>query len=111
MNCDTSSVLPIAQRIEDKLRASLKVEHFVRPPRTLQSRSFDQSSYLIDTSQDIVDTSGNCGSSYAVTIVSPDFAKKMTLARHKMSESTKYTIHAYILRGLPPSSQSYRSCH
>jgi len=37
--------------------------------------------------QDIVDTSGNCGSSFAVTIVSPDFAKKMTLARHKMGES------------------------
>ncbi|CAK9784205.1 bola-like protein [Cutaneotrichosporon oleaginosum] len=52
---------PIDVRIEGKLRASLKVEHF-----------------------EIVDTSGNCGSSFAVVIVAPDFARKMTLARHKM---------------------------
>ena len=38
--------------------------------------------------QDIADTSGNCGSSFDVTIVSPDFAKKLPLARHKMGAST-----------------------
>ena len=36
--------------------------------------------------QEIEDTSGNCGASFAVVIVSPAFAKKMTLARHKLGE-------------------------
>lgn len=40
--------------------------------------------------QDIADTSGNCGSSFDVTIVSPDFAKKLPLARHKMGASTTF---------------------
>ncbi|GMK57708.1 hypothetical protein CspeluHIS016_0405420 [Cutaneotrichosporon spelunceum] len=52
---------PIDARIEAKLRSHLKIEHF-----------------------EIADTSGNCGSSFAVVIVAPDFARKMTLARHKM---------------------------
>jgi hypothetical protein len=33
-----------------------------------------------------VDTSGNCGGSYSVVVVSPDFRKKMTLARHKLGK-------------------------
>jgi hypothetical protein len=38
------------------------------------------------TIQEIVDTSGNCGGSYSVVVVSPDFRKKMTLARHKLGK-------------------------
>ncbi|RSH87932.1 uncharacterized protein EHS24_000454 [Apiotrichum porosum] len=52
---------PIDARMEAKLRAALAIEHL-----------------------EIVDTSGNCGGAFALVIVSPDFAKKMTLARHKM---------------------------
>lgn len=99
----------MAQRIEGKLRAALRVEHFVshhagpvKPRRhshevlhsTLNQLLKMHSSRFWATMQvlelipekDIADTSGNCGSSFSVTIVSPDFAKKMPLARHKMGE-------------------------
>ncbi|WRT68541.1 uncharacterized protein IL334_005518 [Kwoniella shivajii] len=61
MDVDGETQLSVLQSMEDKLRSNLKID-FV----------------------EFVDTSGNCGSSYSVTIVSPDFAKKMTLARHKL---------------------------
>jgi stress-induced morphogen len=77
MEAELVQAVPMKQRLEDKLRASLKIEHLVSCSYWLE-RNADE--------QDIVDTSGNCGSSFACTIVSPDFAKKMTLARHKMSE-------------------------
>lgn len=53
--------LSMQTRIEEKLRGGIQLDHF-----------------------EITDTSGNCGSSFAVVIVSPAFAKKMTLARHKL---------------------------
>jgi hypothetical protein len=46
-----------------------------------------ESSGAVLTIQEIVDTSGNCGGSYSVVVVSPDFRKKMTLARHKLGKS------------------------
>lgn len=67
------------QQIEDKLRAAIQVDHLVRIPATgliLRKLNADM--------QEIIDTSGNCGGAYNVVIVSPDFQKKMTLARHKM---------------------------
>ncbi|WVW85476.1 hypothetical protein I302_107514 [Kwoniella bestiolae CBS 10118] len=54
----TGSVL---QSMETKLRSSLKIDFL-----------------------EFIDTSGNCGSSYSVTIVSQDFKGKMTLGRHKL---------------------------
>ena len=42
--------------------------------------------------QEIVDTSGNCGGSYSVVVVSPDFRKKMTLARHKLGKCICHDI-------------------
>lgn len=66
---------PIEVRIENKLRENLKVEHFV------SWRALSEAYY-----QEIVDTSNNCGSAFALVIVSPDFAKKMTLARHRLGE-------------------------
>jgi len=75
---------PIVKSIEEKLRAAITVEHFVchlLPPcsatRVLGAEL---------TMQEIVDTSGNCGGSYSVVVVSPDFRKKMTLARHKLGK-------------------------
>ncbi|WWC90483.1 uncharacterized protein L201_005419 [Kwoniella dendrophila CBS 6074] len=55
---------------------------------------------------EFIDTSGNCGSSYSVTIVSPDFNKKMTLARHKLvnqilSEEIAQ-LHAFSQKTLTP---------
>ncbi|WVR09481.1 hypothetical protein IAU60_006549 [Kwoniella sp. DSM 27419] len=61
MDVDESSQKTVLQSMEEKLRTKLKIEHL-----------------------EFIDTSGNCGSSYAVTIVSPDFAKKITLQRHKL---------------------------
>ncbi|GFZ50839.1 hypothetical protein JCM24511_08597 [Saitozyma sp. JCM 24511] len=73
----------MAERIERKLRESMTIEHF-----------------------DIADTSGNCGSSFAVTIVSPDFAKKMTLARHKLVNQLLSDeisqLHAFSQKTLTP---------
>ncbi|KAI9637566.1 bola protein [Dioszegia hungarica] len=73
----------ITKRIEDKVRAGLKVEHF-----------------------EIVDTSGNCGSSFAIIVVSPDFAKKLPLARHKMVNQLLTEeiaqLHAFSQRSLTP---------
>ncbi|ORY35495.1 bola protein [Naematelia encephala] len=78
-----TAVLPIQQAIEDRLRSSLKIEHL-----------------------EVTDTSGNCGSSYAVTIVSPDFAKKMTLARHKLVNQILVDeiaqLHAFSQKTLTP---------
>ncbi|WWC63438.1 uncharacterized protein I303_106040 [Kwoniella dejecticola CBS 10117] len=51
----------VLQTMETKLKSNLKIDFL-----------------------EFIDTSGNCGSSYSVTIVSPDFNKKMTLARHKL---------------------------
>ncbi|KAL1413411.1 hypothetical protein Q8F55_001177 [Vanrija albida] len=74
---------PIDRRIEAKLRASIAIEHL-----------------------EITDTSANCGSSFALVIVSPDFARKMTLARHKLvnqilaDEITQ--LHAFSQKTLTP---------
>ncbi|KAL7422438.1 hypothetical protein Q5752_003086 [Cryptotrichosporon argae] len=77
------SEFPVRDRIEQKLRAGLKVNHF-----------------------EIVDTSGNCGSSYAIVVVSPDFAKKMTLARHKLVNGLIADeiaeLHAFTQRTMTP---------
>jgi len=55
---------------------------------------------------EIVDTSGNCGSSYALAIVSKDFAGKMMLARHKlvnqMLKSQIEQLHAFSQKTLTP---------
>lgn len=77
MEAEQTAAVPMQQRLEEKLRANLRIEHLVSRVQLPRNQL---------TEQDIVDTSGNCGSSFALTIVSPDFAKKMTLARHKMSE-------------------------
>ncbi|ORX38370.1 bola protein [Kockovaella imperatae] len=79
----TGSTMSIDKRLEEKLRSNLKIDHF-----------------------DIVDTSGNCGSSFAITVVSPDFAKRMTLARHKMvnqilADEIK-ALHAFSQKTLTP---------
>jgi len=76
---------PIVKSIEEKLRAAITVEHFVSylPPHASPTR---MSRHTL-TIQEIVDTSGNCGGSYSVVVVSPDFRKKMTLARHKLGKS------------------------
>ncbi|OCF32749.1 hypothetical protein I317_02113 [Kwoniella heveanensis CBS 569] len=78
-----TTTVPIHKTMEDKLRSKLNVVHV-----------------------DFVDTSGNCGSSYAVTIVSPDFAKKITLQRHKLvnqilSEEIAQ-LHAFSQKTLTP---------
>jgi stress-induced morphogen len=75
---------PIVKSIEEKLRAAITVEHFVchLPPHASPTRV---SGHTL-TMQEIVDTSGNCGGSYSVVVVSPDFRKKMTLARHKLGK-------------------------
>ncbi|TYJ58048.1 hypothetical protein B9479_001142 [Cryptococcus floricola] len=52
---------PVELAMEHKLRENLEIHYL-----------------------EFVDTSGNCGMSYAVTIVSPGFAKKITLQRHKL---------------------------
>lgn len=83
MDAEPTHAVPMRQRLEDKLRANLKIEHLVSRSAELYGQKLTQ--------QDIVDTSGNCGSSFALTIVSPDFAKKMTLARHKMSKYRRST--------------------
>ncbi len=69
----------MAKRIEQKLREKLRIEHFVSP-------CCDGLQAPILTGSGYCGYLGNCGSSYAVTIVSPDFAKKMTLARHKLGK-------------------------
>ncbi|WVO14400.1 hypothetical protein L204_102033 [Cryptococcus depauperatus] len=51
----------IQKQMEEKLRSNLKIEYL-----------------------EFTDTSGNCGSAFAVTIVSPNFAKMLTLQRHKL---------------------------
>ncbi|KAK1927152.1 bola protein [Papiliotrema laurentii] len=83
MSEEPSASVSMSQRIEQKLRSSLRIEHF-----------------------DIVDTSGNCGSSFAVTIVSPDFAKKITLQRHKMVNQLLAeeiaALHAFSQKTLTP---------
>jgi hypothetical protein len=56
------------------------------PPSTLFPDSSTRVSGAMLTMQEIVDTSGNCGGSYSVVVVSPDFRKKMTLARHKLGK-------------------------
>ncbi|KAK8854673.1 hypothetical protein IAR55_003412 [Kwoniella newhampshirensis] len=77
------AVLPIQQVMENKLRSKLKID-FV----------------------EFIDTSGNCGSSFSVTIVSPDFAKKMTLARHKLVNQILADeiaeLHAFSQKTLTP---------
>ncbi|ODN85446.1 hypothetical protein L198_07527 [Cryptococcus wingfieldii CBS 7118] len=55
------AVPPVELAMEHKLREKLEIHYL-----------------------EFVDTSGNCGMSYAVTIVSPGFAKKITLQRHKL---------------------------
>ncbi|EJT49097.1 hypothetical protein A1Q2_07820 [Trichosporon asahii var. asahii CBS 8904] len=71
------------QQIEDKLRAAIQVDHL-----------------------EIIDTSGNCGGAYNVVIVSPDFQKKMTLARHKMVNQILAeeiaNVHAFSQKTLTP---------
>jgi stress-induced morphogen len=75
---------PIVKSIEEKLRAAITVEHFVCHLPPCPSRRKSPRATL--TTQEIVDTSGNCGGSYSVVVVSPDFRKKMTLARHKLGK-------------------------
>ena len=75
---------PIVKSIEEKLRAAITVEHFVCHLAPCPSRRKSPRATL--TIQEIVDTSGNCGGSYSVVVVSPDFRKKMTLARHKLGK-------------------------
>nr|ODN94386.1 hypothetical protein L204_04517 [Cryptococcus depauperatus CBS 7855] len=55
----------IQKQMEEKLRSNLKIEYLAG-------------------SAEFTDTSGNCGSAFAVTIVSPNFAKMLTLQRHKL---------------------------
>ena len=63
----------------------LWVQGYLAPTSKIRSREAVQAA---DTDlKDIADTSGNCGSSFSVTIVSPDFAKKLPLARHKIGQS------------------------
>jgi stress-induced morphogen len=54
----------------------------------------------------IVDISGGCGTSYTATIVSPLFAKKTTLARHRLVNSTLkeelVIIHAWTVKCFTP---------
>ncbi|EIW68365.1 hypothetical protein TREMEDRAFT_32184 [Tremella mesenterica DSM 1558] len=76
--------LAMQKRIQEELSAAIKVDHF-----------------------SIRDTSGNCGSSFEVIIVSPDFEKKMTLARHKLvnqilSEEISQ-LHAFSQKTFTPS--------
>ncbi|WWC71437.1 uncharacterized protein I206_105393 [Kwoniella pini CBS 10737] len=73
----------ILQSMETKLRSNLKIEFL-----------------------EFIDTSGNCGSSYSVTIVSSDFNKKITLARHKLvNQILSHEIsqlHAFSQKTLTP---------
>ncbi|WVQ79677.1 hypothetical protein IAT38_001777 [Cryptococcus sp. DSM 104549] len=82
MDVDEGS-MSVVQRMEHKLRSNLQIEYL-----------------------EFVDTSGNCGSSYAVTIVSPGFAKKMTLARHKLVNQILADeialLHAFSQKTLTP---------
>ncbi|ODN83492.1 hypothetical protein, variant [Cryptococcus amylolentus CBS 6039] len=55
------AIPPVELAMEHKLRENLEIHYL-----------------------EFVDTSGNCGMSYAVTIVSPGFSKKITLQRHKL---------------------------
>ena len=106
---------PIVKSIEEKLRAAITVEHFVcyLPPHASPTRV---SGHTL-TIQEIVDTSGNCGGSYSVVVVSPDFRKKMTLARHKLgkwiyrtpSQPQLANGHAGSLQGIRMSSGKQRA--
>ncbi|KGB76413.1 hypothetical protein I307_00418 [Cryptococcus deuterogattii 99/473] len=75
--------LSIEQRMDQKLRSSLEIHHL-----------------------EFVDTSGNCGMSYAVTIVSPNFSKKITLQRHKLVNQILAEeiaqLHAFSQKTLTP---------
>ncbi|WWD19181.1 hypothetical protein CI109_103639 [Kwoniella shandongensis] len=75
--------VPIQQVMETKLRSNLNID-FV----------------------EFIDTSGNCGSSFSVTIVSRDFAKKLTLARHKLVNQILAdeiaALHAFSQKTLTP---------
>ncbi|KAF1985886.1 bola-like protein, partial [Aulographum hederae CBS 113979] len=55
---------------------------------------------------DIQDLSGGCGQMFEATIVSPHFAKKMTLARHRLVNSTLKeeiaAIHAWTAKCFTP---------
>lgn len=66
--------------MDQKLRSSLEIHHLVcgLPDRWIF--------LMLIYYKEFIDTSGNCGMSYAVTIVSPNFAKKITLQRHKLGE-------------------------
>ncbi|KAF2436152.1 bola-like protein [Tothia fuscella] len=50
-------------------------------PEVIKERLVDQ---LGATHVEIEDLSGGCGQMFEATIVSPQFAKKMTLARHRL---------------------------
>ncbi|WVQ71961.1 hypothetical protein IAR50_001503 [Cryptococcus sp. DSM 104548] len=77
------AIPPVERAMEQKLRENLEIHYL-----------------------EFVDTSGNCGMSYAVTIVSPGFAKKITLQRHKLvNQILKDEIaqlHAFSQKTLTP---------
>ncbi|OCL11518.1 bola-like protein [Glonium stellatum] len=54
-------------------------------PDTLRSKLIES---LDATYVEIVDMSGGCGQMFEAIIVSPQFAKKTTLARHRLVNST-----------------------
>lgn len=78
---------PIHQAIADKLTKALGAEHIG----------------MIDNSHYHVGHAGNTGHHLVITIVSPQFEGKNTLARHRMvhavlKEEMQSTIHALELR-------------
>ncbi|KAK6910802.1 hypothetical protein L486_05040 [Kwoniella mangroviensis CBS 10435] len=83
MDIDEQPQPTVLKSMEDKLRSNLKIEFL-----------------------EFIDTSGNCGSSYSVTIVSGDFKGKMTLGRHKLVNQILSDeiaqLHAFSQKTLTP---------
>ncbi|USW56388.1 Putative BolA protein [Septoria linicola] len=72
-------------------------------PQTLQATLQEK---LGAVHVDIADLSGGCGQMYEAIIVSPQFAKKTTLARHRLVNSTLKAeiaaIHAWTPKCFTP---------
>lgn len=102
------SALPIDKQMEHILRSRLDVQELVSPP----SHAAHSEAAATDTDrmrplllllhhhhQKITDISANCGNSFSVVVVSKDFEKKTTLARHRLSK--------FPLVSPPPSGQLF----
>jgi stress-induced morphogen len=86
------SALPIDKQMEHILRSRLDIQELVSLPpcschihlTTAHQRPLTFV-YASNPPQKITDISANCGNSFSIVVVSKDFEKKGTLARHRLS--------------------------